>query len=408
MAAPPPGRRDLGRQLTGMFRPAGLDLAGVLLAVATPGMMFKQLRLVSGSFGLFEGLALLAVLILAGQTRGAVLWSRTGWPLLLALGGFVLGAGVAFVFFPDHFNPRDLLATLFVGLVLAGWLSLGARLDAALTLLRGLIGLYCLIILIGVALASGPLGFLWYKLIVPWRLQGLSDNPNQLASLCAAGIALGAIALARRGRIEAVDAGLLLATALAGLLSDSVAFIFAATLMPAAALLVWLLWFRRDDPGLARARRLFWLSALMVALLIGFWFGPRLAGAVHELYYGGTGKGVVRFAYWLEALRTALHSPLVGFGPGGHIAMAEVPALQEAHNVVLDLALSGGLLSLGAFAAVAGLAFGRIVQRRSLALLVAGLALVEFGLFQTVIRHAHYWVAWIALMAALRNGEAEG
>ena len=401
-AAPPPPR-SLSAQCRAVFLAPGLDPAGALLAVSTIGMMFKQLRLFSGAVGPFELVALAASLWLIARTRLSALSSRPARPVLVALAAFAAGALVASLFFPGHFSARELIATLFVGLVLMGWLSLGVRLIPALEAMRGLIGLYALLILLGVALASGPLGFLWYKLIVPWRLQGLSDNPNQLASLCVAGIALHACAILRKGRMEAVDGVLIVATAAAGLMSDSFAFIFAVTLVPALVLLVTFLVFRRDDPGVRRFHTLFYLASIVLGVLFFYYFGPRLVAAVQELYYGGTGKGVVRFSYWLASLKTALLSPIVGFGPGAHISVPNTEALQEGHNVLVDLMMSGGLIAVAAYVAVAGRALVRIFTLRTALGLLAMLALVEFGLFQTVIRHAHHWVAWLGLMATLSD-----
>lgn len=397
----PHASRSLAAQCRAVFRPDGVGAAAAVLAAATLGMMFKQLRMFSASLGPFEIVALAATLWLLAETRLAAFRQRTTWPLLAVLGAFLAGALVSALFFPGHFSPRDLIATLFVGLVLTGWLSLGPRLFPALDLLRGLAGLYTALIVLGVTLASGPLGLLWYKLIMPWRLQGLSDNPNQLASLCIAGIALNAAAILRKGRAEGLDVALIAAPALAGLMSDGYAFLFAVTLVPALVLLVRFLVFCRGNPAVRHFHLPFYLAASVAAGLVFFYFGPQMIAAVQELYYGGTGKGVVRLSYWLASLKTALLSPVVGFGPGAHISAAHTDALQEGHNILVDLMMSGGLVAVAVFVALVWQALSQIFTLRTAMGLFAALALLEFGLFQTVIRHAHYWVAWIGLVATL-------
>lgn len=397
----PHASRSLAAQCRAVFRPDGVGVAAAVLAAATLGMMFKQLRLFGGTFGPFEIAALAATLWLLAETRLAAFYQRSTWPLLAVLGAFLAGALVSALFFPGHFSPRDLIATLFVGLVLTGWLSLGPRLFPALDLLRGLAGLYTALIVLGVTLASGPLGLLWYKLIMPWRLQGLSDNPNQLASLCIAAIALNAAAILRKGRVEGLDVALIAAPTLAGLMSDSFAFIFSVTLVPALVLLVKFLVFCRSNPAVRRYYAVFYLGGIILGILVFYYFGPRLIAAAQELYYGGTGKGVVRLSYWLASLKTALLSPVVGFGPGAHISAAHTDALQEGHNILVDLMMSGGLVAVAVFVALVWQALGHIFTLRTAMGLFAALALLEFGLFQTVIRHAHYWVAWIGLVATL-------
>ena len=72
--------------------------------------------------------------------------------------------------------------------------------------------------------------------------------------------------------------------------------------------------------------------------------------------------------------------------------VVQMPELQEAHNVILELLLSGGVIALGAFLWLVWRC-GSAAWRNQLYVVVACMAaLLTFGAFHTVLRHITYWI----------------
>lgn len=158
-----------------------------VFGLALVGLTFKQFQR-GAMFGIMEILAFALVMIALGTGRmlnsvgsrravivALIIFSAFG---ASGLGAFVGGAGPIML--------REVLAFGFSFMAVIAFIAVAAGREAyALRAVGEVIGWYCMLISI-VSLTSfgGPL---WYY---ETRLQGLSDNPNQIAFLALVGVAL--------------------------------------------------------------------------------------------------------------------------------------------------------------------------------------------------------------------------
>lgn len=391
-----------GRPPVGAY--AGISLAGHLLVISIIGVLLKQLRLIGESLGPFELLGALSAtyFIVTNRARPTAADAYFMRFQFFMVGAFISGAAVSALFLPEHFSPRELVATIYVALIVFGWVNFrDGTLEARIGLLRDYLAGYCGLILIMAILGYPFLKFVWYFDVYFGRLMGLSDNPNQLAGLANAGVVLSAAGMMLAGRVTRRDVAATAAVLMAGTMSLSVTFMLSVALAGVVATFVygWIV----TEAG-SVGRRLFnialSLSALLcfLALLI---LGDRVAAGIIHLWSGETAKGATRLAYWMEALSESLWSPLVGLGPGGHVRVDYAAVLQEAHNIFVELFLSGGLVALAAYLFML-LTIATISMRNRLAVGIFCLvALVVMGSFHTVLRHAHHWIAFHALISVV-------
>ena len=261
--------------------------------------------------------------------------------------------------------------------------------------------------------------------VVPWfwdRLQGWSDNPNQLALLCAA---LGLVALhlaetapGRGGTMLAAVCGV--APIYVGRLtgSDTFNIVLLATgpVFVALKLRGWLLPFsgRLTFRSAAAWIVVFTLPLVLASTVV---FGSVLAVQMDDVtaqVSKNGGKAVsqeskLRFSLWGEALERGIGSGLLGLGPGAHLVSTPYkrvpPPNFEAHNTPLDLFTQGGLAAVASFGLL--LAWGmRRTYRANLAgltVLLGGLAM--FSMFHLIVRHPIFWFA-IALCVVAGSGRS--
>ena len=257
----------------------------------------------------------------------------------------------------------------------------------------------------------------------PWfweRLQGWSDNPNQLALLCAA---LGLVALhlaetaARRGgTVMAALCGILpvYVGRLTG--SDTFNIVLLATgpVFMALKLRGWLLPIagRLTFRSAAAWIVVFALPLLLVSTVL---FGSALAVQMEDVAAqvsknGGkeaSQESKLRFSLWSEALDRGIGSGLLGLGPGAHLVSTPYkrvpPPNFEAHNTPLDLFTQGGLLAVASFGLLVAGGMRRTYRANlaGLTVLLGGLAV--FSMFHLIVRHPIFWFV-IALCLVAGSG----
>lgn len=244
----------------------------------------------------------------------------------------------------------------------------------------------------------------------PWywdRLRGWSENPNQLALLCAV-LALLSLHLAETagGTSRAVCATVCAGIALyAGILTKSDAFYAVAM----AGLVIFLIlkvrsWLASLGRELTLAAGFFWLVVISLpAIAIATApFAIAVAQSAHDAATGvyqsdHEGEAAIRFSLWSEAWQRSVDSAFIGLGPGAHLVRTaykrEPPPNFEAHNTFLDLLTQGGALAvLGVvWLLVSSLLVPFRARRAALTTLVCGLAI--FSSFHLIVRLPIFWFA---------------
>ena len=384
---------------------------GLLLSTAT------QLRPLAGVVGPGECLLLIWLLLATGRAINRtdlrptpVLWTLVVFWIVFGLAE-ALGALVGMATEEIRDDPSMLHDALsYVLLAAVSCLSV-AEPEAALRLRRTawlfiVIGSLALLLIVANAIALITL-----PSVQPWffeRLQGWSENPNQLALLCAA---LGLLSLHLAETSIRKSAALLallccVLPVIVGRMTGSDTFIIIVVVTgPVFAALTLRSWLLPIEGRLTIRSAAAWLIVMAIPLLL---VSTALVGtavviqtedvATQVLKNGGKereGKSKLRFALWDEAFNRGLNSGLMGLGPGAHLVSTPYkrvpPPNFEAHNTPLDLFTQGGVLAVGCFALLVGTAVVRSYRANltGLTVLLGGLAV--FSMFHLIVRHPTVW-----------------
>lgn len=272
----------------------------------------------------------------------------------------------------------------------------------------------------------------------PWywdRMRGWSDNPNQLAFLCAVltllSLHLADVATSAPARIAAIASGIL--PVYVGRLTKSdtrgLVLLAAGPIFIALKLRTWLL----HQPSLSFRAAFAWFAVFALPLLIVFAVPfARSLSSDAEAFAGEMAKGTaedtentaqVRFAAWRRAFDRGLESGMPGLGPGPHLpipaiilAGREAPSDEpkylehptnngrpnfEAQDTPLDLFTQGGLLAVLAFLWLLATTALQTYRARldGLTTLLGGLTI--FITLHPIVHHPNFWLAIsICLVAA--------
>ena len=280
--------------------------------------------------------------------------------------------------------------------------------------------------------------------IEPWywdRLRGWSENPNQLALLCAMlgllSLHLADVAASARARIAAIATAIL--PIYVGRLTKGDAFslvlVAAGPIFIALKLRTWLL---SRQPGLTRPPciRMDCHSRTAPAFASAIPFSYSLAvearGLADDLAKGNerdTEKTAqIRLQTWQNAIDRGVNSGMLGLGPGPHLP---IPALIlegrqdssnepkyvghpeangtpnfEAHNTLLDIFTQGGLLAVLGLVWLFAATFllTSRTQLDGLTTLLCGLTI--FSLFHLIIRYPIFWFAIAMCLVAAQGRKA--
>jgi hypothetical protein len=266
--------------------------------------------------------------------------------------------------------------------------------------------------------------------IDPWywdRVRGWSDNPNQLAFLCAMlgllSLHLSDVAASALVRTAAIATAILPVYVGRLTKSDTFALVLVATgpIFIALKLRSWLFGQPRFNVRSASA----WIAILALP--------PLSVSAIPFAYSIATDAGTlaqdiakgnkqetehtaqVRLAAWQQAFGRGFESGMLGLGPGPHLPIpasilagrlgssGEPKYLEhpknngtpnfEAHNTLLDIFTQGGLLAVLSLSWLVGVAFLLTFRAKldGLTTLLCGLAI--FNIFHLFARHPIFWFA---------------
>lgn len=271
------------------------------------------------------------------------------------------------------------------------------------------------------ALMAAALGAFRIPGIEPWwngwsRFRGWSDNPNQFGLLCSALVILSLHLLETARRpIEGLAALLCgLPVFAAGLLTQSDSFVLvvliAGPMILGIKLWTWLFTLERQ----LSLRAAF--ASLLVLAVPGFLASaaPFVPAALEraEQYVVETmeknDQAENRFKLWSEAIEIGLNAGMLGLGPGPHLVNKQwkrpPPDKFEAHFVILDLFVQGGILASLSFVWLV-VATLLVVCRGGLVSLTALIfTLFVFSMFHHfIIRHPIFWFS-VALCLAAGEG----
>ena len=418
------------RTASGPARGNGLMAVGLLLTTAT------QLRLPGSPFGPGELCVLLWIVL-----NLCMELARSGPPLTLALRRLLmfwlvfafaqsLGTLTGFVIGDEH-DPslfwHDVLAYPLVAVF--SCLSVvepgaGRRLHRSAELFA-MLGAVCLGLQL--MIAADLIGL---PVIDPWfgnRFQGWSNNPNQLAFLCAIVVLVSlhlADAADRPGK--RVAALLYMVPAIVvGRLTKTDTFTFALLgAVPIYATLKLKVWLGASERRLSFRTAFAWIAVVTVPLMlisaapIAFSAATGSSQLTMSLMKGNgkeaSAEADLRLVLWGEAIDRGLQAYMLGLGPGPHLPIppeivaarrtepdldtGDHPAVNgtlnfEAHNSPLDLFTQGGLIAVGSFFWLVGMAF-LVPYRLRLAgpaALLVGVAI--FGLTNNIVRPPIFWFA---------------
>ena len=265
-------------------------------------------------------------------------------------------------------------------------------------------------------------------LIEPWfgdRFRGWSNNPNQLAFLCALQVllALYLADAATRFASQVMAIACALPAIGIGVLTKTDTFTFALIAACPVFLCVKLRIWLSTPRQVLIARAMAALIAIAAVPMLLASAIPLVASSISDpqnLALGLTkngGKEAVheadlRLELWGEAIDRGLEAQMLGLGPGPHLPIpasiiaarqtetdldtGDHPAVNgtpdfEAHNTFLDLFAQCGLLGVVSFAWIMTTAFFTAVRVRQagLAALLCGLAV--FGLTNMIVRPPIFW-----------------
>jgi O-antigen ligase len=335
-------------------------------------------------------LAILLLVAAAGLPALAVA-ARRRHPAALAAAAFVgwaaLSAGVAGT--PLAWSGEYPFGTGAVFLMAVGgaW-ALGRRLDdvGRRGLITGVIAGALLNAGVAVIQIAADLGIRELELFHE-RSTGFLGNPVVLGAVAAAAVPLLAVPLPRRPLVWVPAAGLLgAATQVSG------SRIALAMLLPGIGVLV----------ATLRANRVL-AAAAAVAVLAGVGVGGALAAvgadqsvaATERLASPAAGASGVsqRIEVWEAGLAAAADRPVTGFGPGRfqdgamphkslRLAQLTRNVFADAHNLVVEHLVTGGIIGLGTLLTWLGLALREAWRRQNLPLLGAVVVLLVVHLFE--------------------------
>lgn len=143
-----------------------------------------------------------------------------------------------------------------------------------------------------------------------------------------------------------------------------------------------------------KQRPLFFLASitgLILLMLVCFYFRVELL----DLWLAFSQKQdqvSIRFSLWLNALEVLKDSSFMGYGPGSFSGIDAPYQRFEAHNVLLDLSMSYGLLGLFAYLTFIAFIFIRTIKTRSPVLIAAFFSFIFFSLFHYTLRQPLYWI----------------
>jgi len=304
------------------------------------------------------------------------------------------------------------------------------------------------LVTLGSAILAPQVAHVWGLIsmgsIDPWywdRVRGWSENPNQLAILCAVlgllSLHLADVAASGPARIAAIAAAVL--PIYVGRLTKSDTFglvlVAAGPIFIALKLRTWLL---SHQPRLTVRSASAWIAILVLPLVLvsAAPFGYSLAVEA-EVVAKDMAKGdqqdtehtaQLRLQTWREAIDRGLESGMLGLGPGPHLPIpdsisagrqdpsGEPKYLEhpqqngtpnfEAHNTLLDIFTQGGLLAVLSLLWLVATTLLLTYRTRldGLTTVLCGLMIVS--IFHLIVRQPSFWLAIAICLVAAESRKA--
>ena len=422
-----------------------------LFSFAIVGLTFKQLKF-NYFVGPFELLAILLIVGWIGFTFSGGRWRHNPLlgKILIAYVLLSLGTAWALIDNPGRLSIRDALAYAFVFLVVLIYADSAAGQGRdALRIMAKVIGAYLFAILVMAIVPSPMQSTVWYMYLL--KIQGFSDNPNQIAFLSVVGMSYFVADEVMSRRCDRMTMLAAFSCGLAGFLSSSSAFTLAFIAVTLVAIVA--LWLQRSHetqivnrpaPALSERvitkyiqgatsmlpRTLIMLSTakIAVAAIWAIFAVPHstppvnagssqqtIASVIKDYMDGDSGQGTTRLALWRLGIETAKDSPIVGLGPGAHIPfqLATGTEKYEAHNTLVDILVVSGIVGIGVLGAIVLMLARHAYETRTLALFsVLTVPVLLFSMFHFVGRQPLFWITFVlaayVLPARTKPAEAAG
>ena len=325
---------------------------------------------------------------------------------------------------PGRVSIRDTIAYCFTSLIVCSFILASHGRERAYVKALCFVAVFFLFLFLLLATVPSPIEeYMFYQ--DSWKLQGLSNNPNQIGFLAATTLTLLLI-MELSCTIEKQTAVIAsVASGLAGSMSGSSAY----TLAVLSTLL--LIFFFCGVRWSKRLPFVFPFGVVFPALFAMLSFLPLSELGLFEHFPGRQirvatgqfndffdleadgGQGSARLALWKNAFSTVAASPVVGLGPGAHVPLFNgntgAVVLNEAHNTVIDILVVTGILGMSLFCFLVGIIFFTAYKVRQLILLLACLTpLGVYSLFHFLGRQPLFWIvlclANVTFVMLLRQG----
>jgi hypothetical protein len=280
-------------------------------------------------------------------------------------------------------------------------------------------------------------GLIVFAEIDPWywdRMRGWTSNPNQFALLCLL-IAFLSLHLAdvEAGPRRALAIFCCILAGVGGWQAKSNAYVLVVIgglgFFLTAKASRWLLRLEQQQiPALsfsaAAGALVVYIALVTLPLIAGEGDLLRDAGGLARDSRNELEDSSVRIELWKQALERGADSWLLGFGPGPHLEIPNIVLVGrrsgnepmnmqhptaglapnfEAHNTLLELFVQGGLLAIGDYLWIVGLALWRAWRVGADGMLAALLAVNAFGSFHVVFRHPFVWFLVCGALVGARS-----
>ena len=251
---------------------------------------------------------------------------------------------------------------------------------------------------------------IWWKLVGPnflglnivygnARFTGGANNPNQLALFLVSIPALLLFFLSKWNCKNNLGKKVILVFILflslyAGLNTQSDAF--NGTLLLTLILGIVLSVLRRFKYPL----NIFILLVLFIVALIGILVNIEFLGKIsNEIVsiFKHLDKDGSRIFLWVQGVKAALMSPIVGYGSGARVVVGP-DYFMEAHNTVIDLMIQAGFVGLMLYLVLLTSIFYKV--KANIYLLLALFSLIVYSFAHFVFRQPVFWVYLILLIGA--------
>ena len=237
------------------------------------------------------------------------------------------------------------------------------------------------------------------------RFTGGAVNPNQLALFFAPIPALALFLLPyKRDLLKKILLVFIFgASIFVGLNTQSHALL--ATFILMGLFFPVLIFYQRTEFSTKILVAVLFLISLCLVILLNSEIIQSVSASMINLFHQFDNNGD-RVILWTQGLKTALESPLVGYGPGTVIIfppdfILDGQSTIDAHNSFIDLFMQAGLLGLLLYL---GFLKESLVIKNNIYLTLAFLSLLVFSFSHFILRHPIFWM-YLIMIYSLNNSK---